>query len=334
MTANTNSNTDMGRPKSVYLELPPRMTARRLKRGTVRYYYTGGGKRIPLGSDLNAARIEWARMENRGSGTGLTGYAAVARRWEREALGKGTARETQRAYGIALKFLLLAFQNHTLEEIKPVNIREYLDARPAKIAANREIAVLSIIFNWARERGIVDCPNPCLGVKRNEENHRSRYVTDAEYLEVWNRAGPVLQDAMDLAYLTGQRPSDVLKMVRQDIRDGCLWVRQNKTGARVGIKIEGEFALVLERILARPRAVASMYLIAGRRGEQLNDGQLRRLFDAANPDRTWQFRDIRAKAASDAKDLKHAQRLLGHTTETTTAGIYRRVVGDKVSPLK
>lgn len=42
-------------------------------------------------------------------------------------------------------------------------------------------------------------------------------------------------DAMDLALLTGQRLADVLKIKRVDIRDGALWVVQNKTGARLGV---------------------------------------------------------------------------------------------------
>lgn len=39
-------------------------------------------------------------------------------------------------------------------------------------------------------------------------------------------------DAMDLALLTGQRPADVLKLKGTDIRDGALWIVQNKTGQR------------------------------------------------------------------------------------------------------
>lgn len=34
---------------------------------------------------------------------------------------------------------------------------------------------------------------------------------------------------MDLALLTGQRPADVLKIERTDLRDGALWIVHNKT---------------------------------------------------------------------------------------------------------
>ena len=65
-------------------------------------------------------------------------------------------------------------------------------------------------------------------------------------------------DAMDLALLTGQRPADVLKLKRSDIRDGALWVMQHKTGARLGIALIGELTAVIERIAARRRQVISV----------------------------------------------------------------------------
>lgn len=43
--------------------------------------------------------------------------------------------------------------------------------------------------------------------------------------------------------------------------------------------------------------------------------------------------DLRAKAASDAKTLEHAQALLSHTDSRTTRRVYRRKA-EKVMPLK
>jgi hypothetical protein len=43
-------------------------------------------------------------------------------------------------------------------------------------------------------------------------------------------AHPTVQDAMDLALCTGQRPADVLKFNVTDIADGSLSLTQNKTG--------------------------------------------------------------------------------------------------------
>src|SRR5262245_45530451 len=52
----------MGRAKSRFTDLPPRMTARDGAAGLL-YYYQAAGKKIPLGSDLPAALQEWAKLE-------------------------------------------------------------------------------------------------------------------------------------------------------------------------------------------------------------------------------------------------------------------------------
>ncbi len=60
----------------------------------------------------------------------------------------------------------------------------------------------------------------------------------------------IVIDAMDLELLTGQRRADVLKLKRTDIRDGALWIIQNKTGARLGIEITGELSAIITKINA------------------------------------------------------------------------------------
>lgn len=320
---------EMGRPKTVYLDLPPRMTARTMKSGRVRYYYTGFGGKKPLGSDLNQARLEWAKLEN-GEDESVK-FVAISNRWKKEELPKLSFR-TQKSYSEHLANLQEAFKAFTLNDIQAVSVRQYLDKRSKKVAGNREVSLLSIIFNWARERGLTNNPNPCLGVKRNKESPRRRYVTDEEYDAACMKAEPFLRDTMDLALLTGQRVSDVLKMTRQDMRDGVLWVVQDKTGAKVGIRIEGDLKIVLERVLARPHAVSSVFLIADERGQRVSYWAINYAFKRLGVD--WQFRDLRAKAATDSPDIKAAQDLLGHATEATTAKVYRRVKGTVVGPLK
>ena len=143
------------------------------------------------------------------------------------------------------------------------------------------------------------------GVKGFKEVGRSRHIADAEFDQVKACAHFTVIDAMDLALLTGQRPADVLKLKRTDIRDGALWIVQNKTGARLGIEVTGELIPVIARINERPRQPISAWLIQDENGQPLSSFALRSRFDKA---RTlapvdFQFRDIRAKAATDAGDL-------------------------------
>lgn len=197
-----------------------------------------------------------------------------------------------------------------IEYIKPHHVRAYLDKRgqTAKARANREKALLSHLFNRAREWSYTDAPNSCQGVKGFTESGRDRYMTDAEFLAVHSKADATLRDAMDLALLTGQRPADVLKFKRDDIRDGALFVAQNKTGAKRAIEIVGELAQVLDRIAARKRERLSAFLIQDDNGRPLSMLALRGRFDKARKPAglAFQFRDIRAKAASDTGDLAHS----------------------------
>lgn len=112
----------------------------------------------------------------------------------------------------------------------------------------------------------------------------------------------------------------LLKLKRTDIRDGALWIIQNKTGQRLGAEITGELAAVIARINQLPRHAISAYLIQDDNGQPLSQFALRSRFDKARTlaKVNFQFRDIRAKAATDTGDLAHSQTLLGHKNREMT----------------
>lgn len=138
-------------------------------------------------------------------------------------------------------------------------------------------------------------------MKGFKETGRDRYVSDDEFRAVWEQTDQTLRDAMDLALLTGQRPADVLKIKREDLRDGALCVVQNKTEAKRAIELTGQLGALVHRIIARPRKRLSAWLTQDDDGKPLGTFGLRSRFDkarrAAGVD--FQFRDLRAKAATD-----------------------------------
>jgi len=342
------------RPKSTNRDLPPRMVRvrRTLKSGKewVGFYYNGrsaDGQRvkIPLGTDINEARAKWAELEKDQVIDPRT-MDGVFDRYAKEILSTKSPR-TQKDYLSALDTLRKVFGKLAVGAIRPMHVRQYLDRRSAKVRANREIAVLSTVMTHARGWGYTDAPNPCLGISRNKEQPRAFYASADVWDAVYNAASPELQNAMLLAYLTGQRPADVMKMRWSDVKDGAVRVRQGKTGRalRILLDADGErtqLGMLLDRLKAG--GVVGMTLVCLPSGQRFTESSLRSRWDAArlaaaaaHPEiadeiRQFQFRDIRPKAASET-DLDHASKLLGHTRQQITQTVYRRV-GETVKPTR
>ena len=284
-----------------------------------------------MSSDGADAFRLWAQREGVREDDSTKLFSVVVKRYVREVYPSKSV-QTRRDNDKEMANLLKVFAHMPIGAIAPVDIR----GQVAKFRANREKALFSHLFNKAREWGFTATQNPCQGVKGFKETGRSRYITDAEFDQVKAQAHFTVVDAMDLALLTGQRPADVLKLKRTDIRDGALWIVQNKTGARLGIEITGELAATIARINARPRKAISVYLIQDENGQPLTQCALRSRFDKA---RTlakvdFQFRDIRAKAATDTGDLAHSQKLLAHKNREMTEHYVKARIGERVKPLR
>lgn len=307
--------------------LPPRLY---LKRG--RYYY--GRNQEFAGTNLTDAFRYWAEREaTRAGGTPRT-FKDLADEYRKRVIPT-KAQRTQGDNLDELERLLKVFGTAPLDKVRPAHIAGYLEHREAKVRGNREIALFSAIWNWGRSAGLVDAQNPCTGVRRNKEMGRDRYVTDDELQAVYERACWPVRDALDLHYLTGQRPSDVLKMRLTDVRDGFLWVRQRKTRQPLRLAVEGPLADVLDRIQGRSYKVTSLALVRDENGQPMTYDALFNRFEKAREAAGihFQLRDLRAKAATDLEDLALAQKLLGHSSRNMTEHYTKKRAGEKVRPL-
>ncbi|WP_072632849.1 tyrosine-type recombinase/integrase [Pandoraea apista] len=214
-----------------------------------------------------------------------------------------------------------------------------------QVRANREKALFSHFWNKAREWGYTNLQNPCAGIKGFRERARDVYIEDAQYRAIYENARQPLRDAMDLAYLTGQRPSDVLKMRDQDIMDGYLCVQQGKTRVKLRICVAGQLKQTLQRIKKQKEIQkCSTRLVVNERGDAIGIKSIQSMFAEArmrsglSGAQNIQFRDLRAKAGTDtvesSGDVRAAQKQLGHTSIMTTERYMRNRRGDKVDPTK
>jgi integrase len=381
----------MGRKPSRWTNLPKGMRAR--PRGQKVFYYLDTGAKprteIPLVQ-------KWAELTSRPAppmaDAPITFVDAVHGRgnvagYRKDVLPTKAAR-TQQDNEVELEWLLKFFGDPPapLDAVEPVHVQQYMDwrvqqarelaaarnaerrkaGRPevaidpdiGQVRANREKALFSHIWNYARRKGLTKLSNPCAGIKGFGEDGRD-VAPDAELVgRVLAEADKPLAFAMRLADIIGQRPADVLKAseahIRGEVPGGILQVQQGKTGAKLRIVIEGDLATLLldireykraiaaERQAAGKPAVHTMALLVNEKGEQLTANMLRNRFDDARERAgvekdLFQFRDFRAKVATEtdeAEGTRAAQALLGHTTEGMTAAYIRHKVGKKVRPIR
>lgn len=261
------------------------------------------------------------------------------------------ATSSARMYRSDIKHLLESFAKAPLSQIRPMHIKNFLEDHAYKpTTANRCERVFSTMWNHARGWGYTDAPNPCEGIQGYSLKKRTVYISDMVFKAVWEAASAPLQDAMDLAYLTGQRPADALKMTVHDIVDGHLIVTQEKTKQPLRIKMVGELATLLERIEARKAGhkFVTAALLVNEHGKRLTAPTLRSQFDRAraaaaaktpglaNAIKEFRFYDLRAKAADDTADgqgEEAARDLLGRESVKTTQRHYLRR-GEIVTPTK
>lgn len=320
-----------------------RSHVRRSKSGKVRTYYFydmrhEGKPDIPLGRDHEAAVEKWRELHEhkpRIRGTLLEAFED----WERDVLPNYDNAGTKRTYATNLRRLKPVFGPSTWDRVTLPVLKRYLTARTAKTQANREMALLSVIWNWARLEGMHELPWPAAGMERskwkNKEKARRFEVTDEVFEAIYAEAEPMLRDCMDLATATGMRLTDC-RTITMPAGD-TLRLEASKTGKAADFDMN--LSSVLPDLIARRRALAKaphLMLLSMPDGKPVTEAKLRGAYDRARakaakkaaPElaaqiRAMFLRDCRKRAADLAGDLSEASKLLQHSSEAVTRDHYR-----------
>lgn len=342
----------MGRKPTVNLTLPPGMR-KRVRGSKIYYFYDAGGKprkETSLGGDFIVALRKYTEINTVDAPKREILFSDVIAKYRAESLGKLSV-NTIRIQQSDIKHVESSFKDAPLEQIKPSHIAKFLLKHQDKpTTANRCKRLFSTMWNQARGWGYTELPNPCEGIKGHKLGKREVYVTDDVLAAVWLHGSVPLRDALDLAYLTGQRPADALDMTEHDIVDGHLIVTQYKTKQPLRITLTGELGLLIERIHARKAThkIVTAALLVNMHGKRLTKAVLRNHFEEARATaaektpalaeaiKAFWFYDLRAKAADDTSDERGDQAasdLLGHDSVSTTRRHYLRR-GKIVEPTK
>jgi hypothetical protein len=308
------------------------------------YFYDMRGEGVPdiaLGKDREDAIAQWDELHNNKPRIKGTLEEAFLK-WEQEKLPEYTNAETRRGYAKSLKWLRKAFKTATWDATTLVYLVEYLRGRKGKTQANREMALLSVIWNNARLWGMTTLPWPAAGMERskwkNKESAREFEVTDALFDAVYAEAGQMLRDCMDLSTATGMRLTDCRTILLP--ADNILHLKASKTQKRADFDLS--LSQVLPDLLRRRRAIqtSTLMLLVTEDGYPVFGKDLRREYDKARSKAAAKareqgqdafaleieamvLRDMRKRAADLADDLAGASKLLQHSSEALTQAHYR-----------
>jgi integrase len=358
------------------LNLPPRVYA---SHGAFFYEHPGTRRWEPLGTDVEKAKKRAAEIAHgSGDGYGTVSYflGEFLEACRVRVVAKDLAQRTLDDYTRDAEPLKAFFGAMYPIGVDAPHVAEYLDTglqMNRAVRANREKACLSAMFTWLIRTGQGGVKlNPCIGVKRNRETKRERYVEDDE-MHATLAVAPVQVWALaELVYRTLQRPEDIIGWTPRTITerraaDGRL-VRiirndQGKTGKIVDIEVTPEIDAVLAKLKtpapkkadgkAQPKVVTGLTLIHRRDGKPYSyDGLCAMLKRqqakvraqhaqeqgplAAMP--SWGFYDMKGKGATDmwqhGVPLEQVQVLCGHDSITTTERYVKSRWRGIVSPNK
>lgn len=256
------------------------------------------------------------------------------------------------------KELLKVFSDVPLDQITPQDIYKYIDKRIAKVAARREISMLSHAFTKAVQWGYIK-EHPFKGELRleNEKTKDQRYVEDWEIdqlmtLQPKRQKGDLtrfMQAFVKLNLIIGVRKANMLKINLNSLTDEGMpidLVKKRKKTTVIFTWTPALKAAVAECKAARPVDI-SPWLFCTRRGESYFN---EKTGEASGFDSNWDrfmdrvlaetkvktrftIHDLRGKAGSDAPTDERAREALTHDDVKVTRDHYRRKIA-RIVPLK
>jgi hypothetical protein len=153
---------------------------------------------------------------------------AVAAEWlKRDQAGNRRLPEVQR---ILDHDILPAWGDRPIAKLRKRDVIELIDGiadRGSPVMANRTLAAVRRLFNWAAGRDIIEANPAAFVEKPGEEIRRDRVLSDAELVEVWRAseaAGFPFGDGVRLLILTLGRRDEIFRLSEPEIdvaKDGA-----------------------------------------------------------------------------------------------------------------
>lgn len=223
------------------------------KTGKLYTYHRATGTRLKAEPGTPAFLAEVAALEAKAAGpkkpaAGTLGLVVDA--YRKSPAWAGLSQATRVSYDRAFAVLepIGAMPLTSLDRPFVVALQEKVFARRGRWMANYAVAVLSILSEYAMDRGWAKA-NPADGVKRlkaaRDAVRANRPWTRQEAGAVMDALPAYLRVPVALAMYGGFRKADVLKVTKTAVRDGLIEVATSKRGVLVRVPIHPELAAVL-----------------------------------------------------------------------------------------
>jgi integrase len=297
------------------------------------YYYVpldGKWKRLAKGYS-DALKALAALL---GEGAPVQTIELLIAKYDVDELSK-KAKKTRAGRLQQFKAITQCFGHMSAEEIEPHHVWNFWKTQGETEQARHEVRALSVLLTFARQIGARKQENPCFDLGMKGAKHRTRYVTDDEFLLVRGIAQPMIGYAMDLALIAGMDEGTIRMLERRHIKaEGIEFERPKKGDQETAFQLiewNDELDLIVKAIL-RERPQLRRALICNRKGQPYTANgfqsqwqrTMRKAVKAGLEDR-YHFHDLRAKSASDDETDQGASDRLGHADVATTRRIYRRL---------
>jgi integrase len=290
----------------------------------------------------------------RSSGSG--DFSVWFDKWRQELLKKRTAQcpaDTARArvWKDGTKGLLSvlskiehAFADFDVTNVLPADVAQFVDQWAGRRSAQSYRGHLVKFFAWCARRGILNT-NPAREISVETPQKRDVYITDDQYLRVSQalligddnkptRTGPMVKCYMDLLYLFYQRGIEIRLLRWDQVTPEGILFKPTKTERSSGTKVLIPIGEDARAVLAKAKALRkmiSMYVIHTEHGQPYTSHGIGSLFKRACKRagiKGITLKDIRAKAATDAKSAGYSEDevkvALAHTDAATTRDYIRQ----------
>jgi integrase len=262
-----------------------------------------------------------------------------------------------------------AFAEFRASEITSPDCSEFLSAfktrplndgttRPSPRTFNEMRAGLRELMRFAEEKGYRPAgSNPVDSIKTMPTPARDRYPTDSELRRIKvaahygkdgkrTRMGPTIALLIDLAYLTGQRVSDLLDLrwsrkaaldaqglvEAPYVDDDGIYFKPSKTAGSTGAKVLIQWTPRLEEAIERAGKLGRRnlrWVITSQEAQRYDYEAFKSAWSRAierSSVKGLHFNDLRAKALTDKEEregMQQARRMGAHSTESQTADYVR-----------